>query len=109
MPKRKAVQSVDEWLSEGAMAIEERRTEALSNRNQEGTDALPTTYDLPVDTAINSGLKASTPVASPNYVAPPESEVAAEVGCPAAQGPISEAKAAEWFWDLLGKAGFERW
>ena len=109
MPKRKATQSVDEWLSEGAAAIEERRTEALSSCNLEGTNELPTTYDLPVGTAINYGPKASNPVAPPDYVAPPESEVATEVDCPAAQGPISEAEAVEWFWDLLGKAGFERW
>ena len=107
MPKRKADQSVDEWLSEGAAATEGRRTVAEANCSQENIQALPTAYRPPVDQAINPGTKASTPMTSPIYVAPPESEVVAatlrpvqaevavEAGYPAVQGPTSEGEATE--------------
>ena len=110
-----------EWLSEGAAAIEGRRTVAAANCSHEDIQALPTAYGPPVDKAINPVTKASTPVASPSYVAPPESEVAAanlrpaqaqvavEAGCPVVQGPTSKGEAAEWFWNLLEQAGYERW
>ena len=121
MPKRKADQSIDAWLIEGATAIEGRRTVAAANCSQEDIPALPTAYGSPVDQAINPGTRASTPVASPSYMAPPESEVAAanprptqaevavEVEGPAVQRPISNGEAAEWFWNLLEQACYEHW
>ena len=121
MPKRKADQSVDEWLKEGNVALEASRIVASSNCNQERIQPSSTAEGQPTGKAVNSSPEASSTLAPPTYVTSPRSEVAAadvtptqsevatEAVCPAGQGAANEEDAAEWFWTLLAQSGYERW
>ena len=121
MPKRKADQSGDKWLKEGATALEASRIVAATNCNQEWVQTLPTAEGQPTDKAFDLSNEASLTVAPPTYVTPSKSElaaedllhaqdeVAAEARSPVVQKAASEEDAAEWFWSLLAQSGYERW
>ena len=109
MPKRKADQSVDEWLEEGTAALEASRTLITIHCNPEKDQPLSTAERQPTGKAIDPSTETSPSVASPTYVTPPESEVAAadatptpaevaiDARCPTMQGVANEEDAAEWF------------
>lgn len=85
MVKRKADQSLDEWLLEGELAAAERRANTHVN----------TQPDQPFISAATKSVAPLT-VEEPSAVAPITAEV-------------SPDEAARWFWSLLGQAGFELW
>ena len=85
MVKRKADQSLDEWLLEGELAAAERRANAHVDNQPD-----------------NPFMPAATESAVPSNVEEP-SAVA-----PVAEG-VSQEDAGLWFWSLLGQAGFEIW
>ena len=121
MPKRKADQSVDEWLEEGTAASEASRTVAAASCNQERIHTSLTAEGQPTGKAVDPSTETSPTVASPTYVTPPRSEVVAddviptraevatEASCPDVQGAANEEGAAEWFWNLLPQSCYERW
>ena len=65
MPKRKADQSADEWLKEGAAIEKDRRTLAATNHNQESSQTLPTAEGPSADNAIAPNPGAGSTVATP--------------------------------------------
>ena len=98
MVKRKANVSVDDWLGERATpsriipstpaAVEEELT--------------PTSLPVPVPT--------TTPASAPVAANPPTNEVPAEpVATTVGDVAVGQGEAAEWFWELLAQAGYERW
>ena len=119
MPKRKADQSVDEWLEEGALAAEDRRTLASSEYNQECNWALPTAegqsaYKATVPDTGASSTVAPTAHTNPakSYVASNESrpvpaDVATETSHQSVLRAVNEEEASDWFWRLLKQAGYE--
>ena len=119
MPKRKADQSVDEWLKEGALAAEDRRTLALAEYSQEGSRTLPTAEGQSADKATVPNTGAGSTVAPPVHTNPTESyvaskearptpaDVATETSYQSAPRAINEEEASEWFWRLLELAGYE--
>lgn len=85
MVKRKADQSLDEWLLEGELAAAERRVNTH-------VDTQP---DNPFISAATESVVPPT-VEEPSAVAPITEEV-------------SQEEAGRWFWSLLGQVGFELW
>ena len=121
MPKRKAEQSVDEWLNEGVAASKATQTVAATNCNQ-GVSQPTTTVEGQLaskseDSSSRTGSTSATshheiPLKSEVVAAdvtPGRSEVARETVRPTVQGTASEEEAAEWFWTLLAQSGYERW
>ena len=92
MPKRKADQSVDEWLEEGTSALEANRTLTTVNCNPERDHPLSTAERQPTGKAIDPNTEASPNVASSTYVTPPESEVATADATPAPAEVATDAK-----------------
>ena len=85
MVKRKANQSLDEWLRDGELA-------AVANRSDKHIGNQP---NIPL-TSSAAEVVASPKVAEPLVVVPVEAEV-------------THDEAVRWFWSLLGQAGFELW
>lgn len=121
MPKRKAEQSVDEWLKEGIAASEANQIVAATNCNQEGSQPNVTVEGQLASKVDNSNSRTRSTSATSHYeiplksevvaadVTPGRSEVAKETVGPTVQGTASEEEAAEWFWTLLAQAGYELW
>ena len=121
MPKRKADQSVDEWLKECTVALEASRTVATTNCNKERIQTSSTAQGQPTGKAVDSSTEATSTVAPSTYVTAPifevaapdvtpaQAEVATEARCPTMQGAANEEDAAEWFWNLLAQSSYERW
>lgn len=85
MVKRKAVDSLDEWLKKGELASAARRLDAESIAETES--------QIPSSTA--EGITPQTAKGIPT-VEPAELEVSSD-------------EAANWFWSLLEQAGYELW
>ena len=85
MVKRKANQSLDEWLIAGELAAAARRSE-----NHIGTQS-----NTPLNPSTTELVEPSE-VAEPSVVVPVGAEVTLD-------------EATRWFWSLLGQAGFELW
>lgn len=85
MVKRKATESLDEWLLERRTAVQNPQLAPEIAPTPCVTAPLPTTRTThsPVD-------------CDPEHVATTDSTV-------------TEEGAADWFWSLLGQAGFELW
>ena len=83
MVKRKASDSVDDWLREGKLAAAARHI---------SIEAIPEAVTpLPL------------PTVEPQYVQVAEGDVAAAV----AEVEVTNAEAANWFWGLFVQAGYE--
>ena len=85
MVKRKANQSLDEWLLEGELAAAGRRSEQPIGTQPDITLSPPT-----------AELVAPPEVVNPSVTIPMGVEV-------------THDEATRWFWSLLGQAGFELW
>ena len=85
MVKRKATESLDEWLLERRTTVEVPQPTTEVTSEPRITSPLPTSETTPPQVA-------SEPVT--------EAPAAADV---------TEEGAADWFWSLLEHAGFERW
>ena len=85
MVKRKAANSLDEWLSEGDLAS------AAKQPNTEITTEPCTTPPPP-----------TAEIVQPQVASEPSLVVTAKVD-------ITEDEAANWFWSLLEQSGYERW
>ena len=121
MPKRKADQSVDEWLKEGIAASESSRTISATNCNHERSQPTSTVEGQLTSNVVDLNSRTSSTSATPHYGIPLKSEVVAADVTPAqsevakenvemtVQGTASEEEAAEWFWALLAQSGYERW
>ena len=121
MPKRKAEQSVDEWLKEGVAASKATQTVGATDCNQEGSQLTATVEGQLASRAEDSSSRTGSILATSHYEIPLKSEVAAadvtpgraevarETVRPTVQGTASEEEAAEWFWTLLAQSGYERW
>ena len=109
MPKRKASQSIDEWLSEGEAALEASRTGKATDHQLQAISLEPTAERVPAGVTPATCDKPSATVATTDDVV-----VAEEVAVPAdmdltAHVAIDEDVAATWLWDLLAKSRYERW
>lgn len=85
MVKRKATYSVDEWLKKGELAASNRRANLETTPEDVAALPLPTVEDIQVQVAEEDVAMASIDVATTNE------------------------EVANWFWDLLGRAGYEIW
>ena len=103
MVKRKANVSVDDWL--GERVTPSRIIPATTVAVEE--ELTPTNLPVPVPTTV----PASAPVATnPQTNEVPAGSVRAEpVVATGGDVAVSQGEAAEWFWDLLAQAGYERW
>ena len=98
MVKRKANVSVDDWL--GERVTPSRIIPATTVAVEE--ELTSTSQPVPVPTTV----PASVPVAiNPQTNEAPAEPVAATCGDVA----VNQGEAAEWFWELLAQAGYERW
>ena len=80
MVKRKAIDSVDEWLKEGELAASSRQARIETTPQAVAGRLLPTAELVQVQVAGASHDMA-----------------------------VSTKEAANWFWELLGRAGYELW
>ena len=85
MVKRKAVDSLDEWLKEGELASAARRLNTENIAEVESQVPNPTAEDTTPQMA--KGLPTVEPVGL----------------------KVSDDEAASWFWALLAQAGYELW
>ena len=85
MVKRKATDSVDEWLKEGELATSSRQANLEPTPEAVAALPLPIGEDIRVQVAEDDVAMASTDVAA------------------------THEEAANWFWDLLVRAGYESW
>ena len=114
-------QSVDGWLKEGIAASEASRTIVATNYNQESSQPKSTAKEQLTNKVVDSSPGTGSAFATPPYVIPLKSEVAAvgmtpaqsevatETVWPTVQGTTNEEDAAEWFWTLHAQSGYERW
>ena len=121
MPKRKADQSIDEWIKEGIAASEANRMLAEANNNQEAIPTVPTAEGTQQAEATDRRTECAHNVATPAHVAaattevatvsvaPVQADVAVAVGGPTGEVAVSQEEVAEWFWVLLAQSGYERW
>lgn len=69
MPKRKADQSIDEWLSEGAAVAEANRRLAETHDIQDPNHTVPTVEGTWEAEATDCQIESRYPVAPPTHVA----------------------------------------
>ena len=109
MPKRKANQSIDEWLREGEAAIDASRTSAEAAREGETIQAVPTAESVHTGGTLEPRAEAVATVATIDDVTLAKDDVALEdVDLPKDVVAIEDA-ATSWSWDLLAQSGYERW
>ena len=85
MTKRKASESLDEWLNDRRSVLE--------------------TQGPVTELVVDPGLATFPSTAEASSL-----QLACEEGIESSMGvDITEEKAAEWFWQLLEQAGFELW
>ena len=85
MVKRKAVDSLDEWLKEGELASAARRLNAESIAETESQ--IPSSTAEDITPQMDKGIPTLEP----------------------AELEVSGDEAASWFWSLLAQAGYELW
>ena len=103
MVKRKANVSVDEWLGEGinpsrpspATTTPVAKQPALTNLPVPASITVPAGAPVTTSTKANGVPAGSLPV-----------ELVTATG---GDGPVNQEEAAEWFWNMLAQAGYERW
>ena len=121
MPKRKAEQSVDEWLEEGLVAAEANRMMVEPSSRERESHTGPTVEATQKTVVIEPRTEVGSTGVHPAHVAgliaeaattngpPTEAEVATGVVNPTGDVAITQGDAADWFWNLLAQSGYERW
>lgn len=109
MPKRKAEQSVDEWLREGAVTTGANWALAEPSNHKEASHAGPTA-EVSQKTVVNEPrTEEGHIVASPVHVTGLPAEVATGVVNPTGDVAITQEDVVDWFWSLLAQSGYECW
>ena len=121
MPKRKAEQSVDEWLEEGIVAAGANRMLVEPSDHKEESHTGPTAEVTQKTVVTEPRTEVGNTVAHPAHVAglivevatadmpPTEAEVATGAVNPTGDVAITQEDVADWFWNLLAQSGYERW
>ena len=110
MPKRKASQSIEEWLLEGEAALEASRVGRITECQVKAIQLEPTAD------RVSAGVRAPATCDKPSVTIVTNDDVAVAEGVaipanvkPTAHVAIDEDVAATWFWDILAQSGYERW
>ena len=85
MGKRKATESLDEWLHEGELAAAARRVNVEVAPEGDNTTVTPTAE------SVQPQVAKETPTAGP------------------ADAGVTDDEASNWFWAILEQSGYERW
>ena len=85
MVKRKATESLDEWLHEGELAAAARRL------NIEVAPEVGNTTVTPTAESVQPQVAKETPTAGP------------------AEAEVTNDEASNWFWAILEQSGYELW
>lgn len=109
MPKKKADQSVDEWLRERTTTVEASRIVTEANCNMEAVQLLTTAEGVPAGVTTEPCIETRSTVATTADVALAKGEVASEDGGSTGDVAANEDEATAWFWNLLAQSGYKRW